>query len=173
MAFAPQTMRTMALGGTILGTGLGAVLVFSAARLRALGSHEGVFSFETVSLFETYNDSLVILITVIGGASILLAAREGYLGFSDPIPGYSEAYDQATVDIDAAAEELVDDAIEGIEDLGDDALSDAGDTLEAAQNGPATLRAALLEQSRRIEVHNDTVRAARDAALKMRGSALA
>ena len=166
MALAPQTVRVLALGGTIFGAGLGGLLVFSAARLRALGSHKGVFDFSEVTLFDTYNDSLAILITVIGTASIMLAVREGYLGFTDPTPGLSEAYGQATTDIDDAADDLIEDAIDLIEDIGEEVLDDAEDELQAAHDGPAALKAALLVQARRIETHNDAVRAARDAAQK-------
>lgn len=165
MGLGPRTIRTLALGGTVVGGGFAVLMVFSAARVRALGGHGGLFSFEEVSLFETYNDGLAISITAIGVVSVIWAIREGYRGFSD-LPGFSEAYEQATTDIDEAAEELVEDAIEGVEDISDDTLEEAEQALENATGGPEALKAKLLKQARRIEPHNDAVCAAKEAADK-------
>ena len=149
-----------------IGTGAGvcaeAVLIFSAARLRALGSHEGVFNFEEVGFWATYNDSLALVITAIGVCSAVLAVREGYNGISDAIPGYGAAYDQATSKIDGAADELAEDAIVLIEDAVDAALREAEPALDDATDGPAGFEAALLRIARDIDAHNDAVRAAKE-----------
>lgn len=165
MGLSPKSIRVLALGGTVLGCGSAALLVFASARMRALGSHEGLFNFDQASLFETYNDGLGISITAIGTVSVIWALREGYRGFSD-LPGFSEAYQQATTDIDEVAEELVDDAIDIIEVISGDALDNAEDALDATTEGPTRLKSALTEQARLLEQHNQAVITAKEEATR-------
>lgn len=160
----PSAIRVTAIIGTALGVSGEAVLIFSAARLRALGTHEGVFDFTDVGFWATYDDSLAIVITVIGVCSAVLAIREGYGGIADPIPGYGAAYDQATTDIDAAADEVAEDAIAIIEDASDAALETGEDALAGGVDGPDGLKTQLLEIARDIDAHNDAVRAAKEVA---------
>ena len=157
-------IRRLALGGTIAGLAAEGVLIFSAARLRSLGTHEGAFSFSEIGLFATYDDSLAIVITVIGVCSAIMAIREGYRGLADPVPGYDEAYAQATSEIEAAAEGLAGDAIEAIETACVDALEDAEAELEGALGGFEETEAAFLEIAGAIDAHNNAVTAAREDA---------
>lgn len=159
----PRFIRRLAAVGTGVGLAGEAVLVFSAARLRALGTHDGVFDFSEVGFWATYDDSLAIVITVIGVCSAVLAIREGYSGLADPIPGYGEAYDQATATIEVAADEAVEDAIEDIETASNNGLDEADKALTAATDRPRAAEAALLEIAADIDAHNDDVVTAKDA----------
>ncbi|MEM6276684.1 MAG: hypothetical protein AAF714_07005, partial [Pseudomonadota bacterium] len=118
-------IRGLSAVGLVVGLAAEAVLIFGAARLRALGSHEGVFDFSEIGFWETFDDSLAIIVVVIGVCSVILAVMKGYGGLTDPIPGYAEAYLSATADIDDAAEDIVDEAEEAIEKLSDTALDQA------------------------------------------------
>ena len=149
-----------------LGVGLAAegVLIFGAARLRALGSHEGVFDFSEVGFWTTFDDSLAIIIVVIGVCSVTLAIRKGYGGISDPIPGYAEAYLQATGEMEDAADELADEAQEAIEAACETALENAEDLLEEVQEAPGETEDRLSEIARDIDAFNDSLRAAQEDA---------
>ncbi|MCB9931550.1 MAG: hypothetical protein H6844_19290 [Alphaproteobacteria bacterium] len=143
-----------------------AVLIFAAARLRALGSHEGVFEFSEIGALATYDDSLSLIITAIGTCSAILAIREGYVGLADPIPGYGEAYEQATGTIAAAGEEMADTAIDAIEEAAEDALEDAEDALDELLEAPREAEEQFLEIAGRIDAHNNAVTGAREEARK-------
>ena len=157
-------IRKLSAFGLTAGLVTEAVLIFGAARLRALGSHEGVFDFSDVGFWATFDDSLAIIIAVIGVCSVTLAVLKGFSGIDDPIPGFQDAYRQATADVDEAAEEIADQAEDEIRDRSDAAL-------EAAEGALVTAREALedgtgryAEVARRIDRFNDDVRNARDAA---------
>ncbi|MEM6410176.1 MAG: hypothetical protein AAF683_01415 [Pseudomonadota bacterium] len=147
----------------VVGLAAEAVLIFGAARLRALGSHEGVFDFSEIGFWETFDDSLAIILVVIGTSSVILAVMKGYSGLTDPIPGYSEAFFSATADIEDAAEDIVDEADEAIESLSEAALDQAEERIAAARERPAQAFDALNEMAADIDAHNDAVRTAQDA----------
>lgn len=157
-------IRAAACVGTVIGVSAEAVIAFSAARLRALGTHEGVFDFSEVGVWATYDDSLAIMLSIIGVCSAALAIREGYQGFVDPIPGYSEAHEQATTEIDAAAGDLIDDAILSIEEIAESAIGEAEAQLDALIDAPKEAEAALLDLAHDRDAHNDAVIAGRCAA---------
>ncbi|MEM8760529.1 MAG: hypothetical protein AAGE83_09450 [Pseudomonadota bacterium] len=156
-------IRGVSAVGLVVGLAAEAVLIFGAARLRALGSHEGVFDFSEIGFWETFDDSLAIIVVVIGVCSVILAMMKGYSGLTDPIPGYAEAYLSATADIDDAAEGIVDEAEEAIEKLSDTALDQAEERIANAKERPALAFDALNEIAADIDAHNDDVRAVQDA----------
>ncbi|MEM8625815.1 MAG: hypothetical protein AAGG47_20185 [Pseudomonadota bacterium] len=175
LTFNTLLIRGLSAFGVGVGLAAEAVLIFGAARLRALGSHEGVFDFSEIGFWETFDDSLAIIVVVIGVCSVILAMMKGYSGLSDPIPGYAEAYLSATADIDDAAEDIVDEAEEAIETLSEAALDQAEKRIAAAKERPALAFDALNEIAADIDAHNDDVRTAQDAlrarAKKRRGLA--
>ncbi|MEL6767081.1 MAG: hypothetical protein AAFP17_07870 [Pseudomonadota bacterium] len=156
-------IRGLSAIGLIIGLAAEAVLIFGAARLRALGSHDGVFDFSEIGLWETFDDSLAIIVVVIGVCSVILAVMKGYSGLTDPIPGYAEAYLSATADIDDAAEDIVDEAEEAIEKLSETALDQAEERIATAKERPTHAFDALNEIAADIDAHNDDVRTAQDA----------
>ncbi|MEM7530402.1 MAG: hypothetical protein AAF416_22660 [Pseudomonadota bacterium] len=156
-------VRGLSAFGVGVGLAAEAVLVFGAARLRALGSHEGVFDFSEIGFWETFDDSLAIIVVVIGVCSVILAMMKGYSGLTDPIPGYAEAYLSATAEIDDAAEDIIDEAEQAIGKLGDTALDQAEERIASAKERPALAFDALNEIAADIDAHNDDVRAAQDA----------
>lgn len=161
---AAVVIRGFALVGTVAGLTAEALLIFSAARLRASGSHS-VWDFSEVGLWETYSDSLAIMITVIGVCSATFAIREGFCGIADPIPGYGEAYSEATSEISDAADDLAENAIESIYDVSDDALDRAERTVGDATEIPELVIKKLLKTQFSIDIHNSAVRDAKDKAI--------
>ncbi|MEM9766216.1 MAG: hypothetical protein AAF968_27705, partial [Pseudomonadota bacterium] len=156
-------IRGLAAVGLVIGLAAEAALVFAAARLRSTGEHTGLTDFSEIGFWETFDDSLAIIVVVIGVCSVVLAMMKGYSGLTDPIPGYAEAYLSATADIDDAAEDIVDEADEAIEKLSDTALDQAEERIATAKERPAQAFGALNEIAANIDAHNDDVRAAQDA----------
>lgn len=149
-----------------LGAGLAAeaVLIYGAARLRALGTHEGVWDFTQIGFGATWDDALATIIAVLGICSVILAILKGYSGIDDPIPGYWEAYRQATADMDAAAGEIAQQAEDATEADCDRALERAEDALAVAQDALEGGQTRLSEIAHAIDCFNDDVRSAREAA---------
>lgn len=98
-----HTIRTTARVGLILFAIAALALHFGAARVRATGSHSGIFDFSDVSLAATFNDYFAIAIVVVGLIGTLIAFYEGYFGLSDPVPDYTRARVEAEGKVDAEA----------------------------------------------------------------------
>ena len=138
------------------------VLIFAAARLRALGSHENVFSFAEVGFLDTFNDGIAIIIVIIGFLSGALAMWKGYGGLSDPVPDLTEAW-HSTDDLDGNADDLVEDGIATIEDLRDDLDDEIQPIVEALRKAPRDDRERHTELAAKVVIHNDAVRDAMEA----------
>lgn len=108
------------------------LLIFVAARVRATGSHEAVFSFNDVSFFQTFNDAMAIVIIVIASASSFVAIFKGYK--IDPIVGLSAAQEFATDAINADVEGFVFDTDDMVTDRIENVLEDAHDALKRIEN---------------------------------------
>lgn len=160
---AARVVRRLALFSLFAGLAAEAVLIYGAARLRALGTHEGVFDFSEVGFWETFDDSLAIIIVVIGACSVVIATLKGFRGLDDPIPGFSSAYRQATADVDEAAEDIAEQAEETIDEACERALEVAEDALTDARDSLEDGTARLHEIARAIDLFNDDVRSAQDA----------
>ncbi|MEM1159368.1 MAG: hypothetical protein AAGJ28_00405 [Pseudomonadota bacterium] len=156
-------IRTTAAVGLLVGLAVEAVLIYGAARLRATGSHHGLTDFSEVGFLETFDDSLAIIIVVIGTCSVILAILKGYSGISDPIPGFSDAYKTATADMDTAGEDWAEDAEEAVERFCETVLGRAEDTLADAEHGPDEAEAAYAALAEDIDHFNDDVTAAKEA----------
>ncbi len=159
-----RLIRRLSAFGLGAGLAMEAVLIFGAARLRALGTHTGVFDFSETGFWATFNDSLAIIIAVIGTCSVVLAVLKGYSGLDDPIPGFAECHRQATADMDEAADSIADQADEAIEEACDTALGHAEDALADAQAATEDKAARIEDVARAIDRFNDNVRTAQEAA---------
>ena len=153
-----QAIRNLAKAGLAIAVAAQLLLIFAAARLRALGTHEGVFDFSTVGLLATFDDGISIIIVIIGSLSAILATWKGYSGLSDPIPGFSEAWQSGTADMDDVAEDLAEDQIEVIEDLSDHVSDACEPVLQEAAALPKAYGEQLADLACRIVAHNDAVR---------------
>lgn len=132
-----------------------ALLLWTAMRTRALGSHTGIFSFHEVGLWETFDDGLSIALLVLGGLGGLFGYWKGYCGFSDPIPGYTKArrdVDDTITDEVADAAYEVEEAILDIADEAEDFAIDAGEAYEDSQE---TLKALIESYAAARDAHND------------------
>ena len=150
---------SMALGwlATSVGMLVLTLLIFSAARVRALGGHEHIFDFAQVSALGTFDDAIAILIVVLGAASSIIAIREGYCGLVDPIPGLSKAAKQAGDDITNQVEEGTDAALEQIADLCDELIDEAEEALEAHGDATEAYRTERLDANKKIRTHNTLI----------------
>lgn len=133
------------------------MLLWTAMRVRALGSHHGIFSFDEVGFFSTFNDGLSIAVLILGVLGAIFGYFKGYCGISDPIPGYTKARgdveDHILNEVYDAADTTEDDILDWVddaEDLAEDAIEDR-DTASAK-------RASLMEEySAACDAHNDTI----------------
>ena len=147
--------------GVAIGICALAVLIFSAARVRALGGHHEIFSFEHVSLLGTFNDAITLMIVVLGIASSLISIREGFSGFTDPVPGLSEAAKSASERINDQVDEGTEAALDQIADQVDDLIEEAEDALEDSKKEIAAYEKAVLSANQSIRELNAFIDRAR------------
>ena len=153
--------------GVAIGICALAVLIFSAARVRALGGHHEIFSFEHVSLLGTFDDAITLMIVVLGIASSLISIREGFSGFTDPVPGLSEAAKSASERINDQVDEGTEAALDQIADQFDDLIEEAEDALEDSKKEIAAYEKAVLSANQSIRELNAFIdRARREVVLQ-------
>lgn len=160
----PEDTRTRMIARTAFLFGVGTMLLLhvAAARVRALGTHHGIFDFDVIGVLATFNDYYGIAILAVGGAGSILAIYKGYGGLSDPVPGYSHARQIAEDTILDEGADLLDRTLDRIETVSGDviqACDDAADDLEDAQ---ADFDDDLGKIKDQIKRHNDRVQSAID-----------
>ncbi|PHR92421.1 MAG: hypothetical protein COA69_08590 [Robiginitomaculum sp.] len=130
----PQDKRIQTQGkiGFYALLGVLVLLIFVAARVRATGSHEAVFSFNEISFFQTVNNATSIVVIVIASASSFVAIIKGYK--IDPIIGLSAAQEFATDSINSDVEVFVFDTDDMITDRIESVLEDAYAALERIED---------------------------------------
>ena len=151
--------------------GVMGTLNFAAARVRATGSHEGIFNFDAVSLAVTFNDYFAIAIMTIGLIGGVLAIYKGWTGISDPVPGFSEAKWESTTDIDEAAQDLRDRYLDAAEALFESALDHLEDRVNDIEDTTDIYNELFANANDLIVAHNDNVEAAKEAAQAMEDAA--
>lgn len=150
-------IRKVALGGFVFSIFTLLVLIFSAARVRALGTHDGIFDFTAVGFFETFNDGIAIIIIVIGLASSFIAIVKGYSGFSDPVPGLSQARRDAEDGINEQALDIIDDYAELADKAADGAIERVETSLDDIEDITADKRQRFSQASAAIDAHNNHI----------------
>lgn len=123
---------------------------FSAARIQLTGSPVGILNFSEVGFmatFANYYGNLLIFLGCLGG---LVAIREGWVGLSDPIIGYSKIWNQADAELRQSVQDIFNDINNAIEDIYgdiaeqcDDALDDLRDVVDFHRNGSAELKSSI------------------------------
>lgn len=138
------------------------LLVVTASRVRAVGSHHDIFSWDKVSFLQGFNNGYAVALLALVIVSSFIAYAKGYSGFSDPVPGYTKARreieDDIIAEINALREQYeqdVDDAFEKTEDQALDAIDDAEAYLEDIEDDLS----ALIQD---IAAHNDALESAKD-----------
>ena len=116
------------------------MLILSAARVRAIGGHEHIFTFSEVSFLATFNDGLAIIIIVIGLLSSVIAIWKGYAGLSDPVPNLTAAFKYAVEGCNEKVSDLVESTIEALETRCDECLDTCEDALDLAQDAAQSVR---------------------------------
>jgi hypothetical protein len=164
-----EQVRKFAWAGLALSVVITAILHFFAARVRALGTHEGIldFSYTGMGLFETFNDANSFYILILGWAGSILAYYKGYLGLSDPIPGYSEVDKETKKGLEPQAAEIYEDALSRLDDLFDSAKDELEDALEEATEAFERYRKTVLSLNQKIHLHNDAVQASLERLLAL------
>ncbi|MEM1372275.1 MAG: hypothetical protein AAGG72_08645 [Pseudomonadota bacterium] len=103
---------------------ISAVMVYAGGRVRVTGGkHDGLFDFSEVPFSATFNDSFSLVIMVVAGLSIAVAALKGYSGFADPIPDYAD-HAGAGNELVEDAQWLAEDALEEISEIAEDTEDD-------------------------------------------------
>lgn len=119
-----RLVRGFGIGGVAGLLGTAALLLFTAARVRVTGSHDSVFDFTDVGVFATFNDAFAIIIAATAALSFGIAVAKGYSGFSDPILGFADHVGTAGAKIPEQAQDLVEDALEQLDDIAEAAEED-------------------------------------------------
>lgn len=156
-----RLIRRVALGGFAFAILILLVLIFSAARVRALGTHHGIFDFETVGFFQTFDDGIAIIIIVIGIASSFIGIIKGYGGFADPVPGLSQAKRDAEDGINEQAQDIVEDYSGLIEDAVESVAERVEDSLEDISEITANRRERFSQASAAVDAHNNDIQQAK------------
>ena len=154
-------IRRIALGGTLFALATLLMTIFSAARVRALGTHHGIFDFEAVGFFQTFDDAIAIVIIVIGLASSFIGVIKGYNGFADPVPGLSRAKRDAEDGVNERAQDIVDD----YSGLADDKVESTAERVEVSVDDISDVTAEGRERfsqtSAAVEAYNDDIQQAK------------
>lgn len=147
--------RAFGVAGVLGSLATEAVLLLTAARVRATGEHAGVFDFSEVGLFETFNDSFAIILIVTAALSYVIATVKGYNGINDPIVGFADHVGTTGKEIADQARKLVEDTLAELNEIADaaeedilsieDASDDAEDLLEDVLAFNASLEEAKSE----------------------------
>ncbi len=141
--------RLAAAAGVAVGIGILCVLIFAAMRTRALGTHSGVFQFEQVGFWQSFDDSIALAILALGLVASFIGFAKGYGGLFDPIPGYGHAQLAAEQGSDEKADELAEDGADVIEDIAERITGQIEDHC----------RTAAKRQKRRIKTHRKLLKA--------------
>lgn len=152
-----QFKRRLALATCVGCVGVGAFMHLVAGRVRVVGEHEHIFDFGKVGFFETFNDALGLCIMVVAVLSFGIAMFKGRSGLTEKRPELCEVDDSSRSEIDADAEDLVEDAHEQFDDL----LNDAEDAFLAASPLPddaSAIEEQKAELSTEISAAKDRVR---------------
>ncbi|MAJ10329.1 hypothetical protein [Ponticaulis sp.] len=159
----PQDKRTRLIArvGYSIVLSVLAILVFCAARVRSLGSHEHIFSFDEIGFMSTFNDGIAVIIIVIGAVSSILAIWKGYSGLSDPVPGLSSARRHAETLINEDGMIALDALADSMSEIVEDALESAEDDLKLAKKAISTRTKSLLHLTDTVERHNTSIEDAR------------
>jgi len=150
-----RTAGRVALVAGILGLFL---MILTASRVRATGSHSGIFSFNEVGLFEGLNDAFAISLLMLGIVSAVIAMREGYSGIEDPIPGLSRmrayADDELNADVDgfvAETEDLLAELVGPFLEAADELLAQCADIDDRRADAHLALNAAIRDHNGEID----------------------
>jgi len=108
-------IRALAAAGTALACTVMGTMHLSAARVRVVGDHAGIWDFEKVSLLGTFGDYNAAALLVLGALSSALAIREGREQLSDPIRGYSRVTKETKQRISEALDSAYDEGVERLE----------------------------------------------------------
>lgn len=125
------------------------LMVFTGGRVRVTGGHDAIFDFSTVSFGATFNDGLALVVMVAAALSVALAVAKGFSGFIDPVPGYS-AHASAGQTIIGAAEEQVEEGLEGISEIAEGAEDEISDGF-ADPDKVKTLSEAIMRFNGRVD----------------------
>lgn len=143
-------------------------LGYAASRVQVTGDPRGIFDFSEFGPFASLTNYYGILLIVLGLLGGIIAMREGWSGFLDPIVGYSEVWERAEIELREAAQNFAEQTQETLEanyaeiaETAEEALDDAEERITSHHKTAADLKARTL-------VHNQVVRTAlandRDAA---------
>ena len=135
-----------------------AVLIFSAARTRATGEHSGVFQFQEVGFWQTFDDSIGLGIIALGFVASFVGVVKGYSRLFDPIPGFQQARDAGEEDIDNAAEDIAADCQDAIHEISDDLENKIDEFCKVAENSDKKYGKEHDKLLQRILKHNNSVR---------------
>jgi hypothetical protein len=131
--------------------------IFVSARIRAIGDHKGIFDFSKVTLADTFNDGISLILVIFGLISFLTAAYKGAKGLSDIRWGFSEAYHASRDGLAVQVEKLcnaAEDRIDGVVYPLVERLSEALDRSQEAIESLAGLQAKYRDA---VRAHNDAI----------------
>lgn len=129
----PKEVRIskIALAGFLSVLVVDAVMIFVGGRVRVSGNHHSIFDFSEVSLGATFGDGLALIVMVAAALSFAISAYKGYQGFTDPDPDYADYAGRTAAESNEDAEDIVQSALDQIEDIFEDAESPVLDDQEA------------------------------------------
>jgi len=147
--------------GAYLATMIG--MHFGALRVRATGSHSGLFDFSDIGFFEGFNDYYALAIVVVGVIGSAIAVYEGYRGFSDPKPGLTDATKHIKARISGPVESCRDRLLDSAAMILDGTVDTALDLRDQSEEAIETYRALHDEAADAVAASNNAVRHAKDS----------
>lgn len=147
-------IRGLAIIGTLAGIGLIGVLQFASGRVRVLGSHEGLFDFEDVSVAATFDNYLALALMVIGCFSALINMITAYQGLADCYPGYSQISREIKTSLVTEVEEAHSETVETLREIRNGAHHEINALCTEGRKAIADYRRQCTALKKRIAAHN-------------------
>lgn len=153
------TVRRLTKFGLVLSTGFLMLLIFSAARIRAIGSHTGIFDFSRVDFLSTFDDGITLVIMALGAIGSLIAIYEGIIGISDSIPGFTKMRHRCEKEISIDGRNAYEDGIDAVEDCAENAQ----DVINEFNEDIDELKSRTFDVSQQRRDYNNFVLACKDS----------
>lgn len=132
-------------------------LHFGAARVRVTGEHQGIFNFETVGLFETFNDYYTLALIALGAIGAIISIFHGRHGICDPIIDYTEISHDAENRINKRAYKINDNALDAVDQVFEEACDSIEEECEDLKQNIENARENYLALNDRINAHNNEI----------------
>ena len=149
-----DVQHRLAGAGIIAGLVALLLLIFTTARVRQIGSHEGIWNLIEYPVTGTFNDGIGLGLLVLGLATGIFGVIKG--ASLEDEPGFRQLY-EAQSKIDDKADELLENAKEDVEDVVDESEDEHDGYLDSLKDMELEVKDAEISAIEVCKSHNQKV----------------